>query len=208
MMMGWLLGIIILCTGCGRDTEPPVIRLNAPDTLIWSQRRAFEPSAIAFDKRDLDLSSEVQVSPNLDVNRVGTYHVVYSVADKAGNTAETEQTVIVQRTLQSMLGYYRSTSNCSNCPNQGRSRIFLTPGISNYLIIKPTLGDSSSTNTSSLNLYIGSNLTLYYDGGIFPCNYILQDATVHSDENGDSIFVNFERRSSVTSYCTAIYVRE
>jgi hypothetical protein len=75
------------------DTTPPVIELlgQTPYTLPLGQ--TFEdPGAKAVDDRDGEVSIEVN-TPSL--SSIGTFSVVYSAKDTAGNESSAERTVIV-----------------------------------------------------------------------------------------------------------------
>ncbi|MDI3236409.1 DUF5011 domain-containing protein [Exiguobacterium antarcticum] len=49
----------------------------------------------ASDNSDGDLTSAIQVSGSVDVNKAGTYPLTYSVTDQSGNTVSASRTVIV-----------------------------------------------------------------------------------------------------------------
>ena len=54
-----------------------------------------EPGYGASDERDGNLTNSVTISGTLDVNTSGTYTITYTVADAAGNEANTTRTVTV-----------------------------------------------------------------------------------------------------------------
>jgi hypothetical protein len=81
------------------DTTPPVITLNGNDpiNLECGVDTYIEPGAIAND--DVDGSVPVTMGGDIvDPDTPGTYIVIYSAMDSAGNTAETERTVNVADT--------------------------------------------------------------------------------------------------------------
>jgi hypothetical protein len=95
----------IIMVSCNKDSEPPVITIlgsnpftnciiQLPDTVIYSEYN--DEGATAYDAEDGDLTSAVSVSSNVDIYQTGSYHVTYSVKDKAGNEAIASRIVIVE----------------------------------------------------------------------------------------------------------------
>ena len=77
------------------DQEAPVITLEGEETVRIKQGTPFVDSFTALDNGDGDITSLVQVEGGLDINKPGTYHLEYTVADTHGNEAYAERTVIV-----------------------------------------------------------------------------------------------------------------
>lgn len=81
------------------DTTPPVITLNpagASINMVVPVGASFnDPGATAVDDIDGDVSHRIVVSGTVDTSTPGTYTVVYSATDAAGNEAE-ERTRLVQ----------------------------------------------------------------------------------------------------------------
>lgn len=201
------LPIVLGISGCAKDNEPPVMRLSSPDSLDWPQATPFVPSPIvAFDRQDFDLSDQVQVGGNLDVSRVGNYTVIYTVTDKAGNSAEIEQFVHVYPTVAALMGYYRSVSSCSGCPSQGHTRITRYLGTQNKVTIQPVMGDSSGTNTSSMRVRVEDDGDFVVESCSVPCGYSVDQVVGYS--SSDSIFIFYKLYSQGYSYCSTVYVKE
>ena len=79
------------------DTTSPVITLEGDAEFQLEQGSEFtDPGATATD--DQDGVVEVVVSGELDVNTAGTYTLVYSASDMAGNEVSVERRVIVADT--------------------------------------------------------------------------------------------------------------
>ena len=97
------------------DTTPPVITLNGESTLqltvgdTWS-----DPGATATDETDGDLTSAISISGTADTSTIGTYTLVYSVADSASNVASTTRTVIVNQAVTSSIYFENGTCKCPN----------------------------------------------------------------------------------------------
>jgi len=84
----------------GIDTDPPIITLKGrnPDTVLYKSSTAYvDPGATAIDSVDGDLTDEITVTINVNMNSFGKYSVNYRVKDKAGWTANVNRTVYVVR---------------------------------------------------------------------------------------------------------------
>jgi uncharacterized protein (TIGR02145 family) len=80
------------------DTTPPKIIFIMGDTLRLLTTDIFkDPGAIAVDDIDGDITKNIQKSGTVDISTPGTYHVTYTVSDKAGNKATAVLTVIVTK---------------------------------------------------------------------------------------------------------------
>jgi hypothetical protein len=81
------------------DTKPPWMSI-ADDTLYLIRGDSFvDPGVTAFDLHDGDLSSKVTVTGTVTSEKTGTYMLIYSVTDSAGNTALKQRVVIVVPTV-------------------------------------------------------------------------------------------------------------
>jgi hypothetical protein len=81
------------------DVTAPLLIVSGTDTMyVDVYDNAFgEPTAlIAEDLVDGDLFSEVLKTGNVDINKVGTYKIEFSVTDQSGNTAKLTRIIIVQ----------------------------------------------------------------------------------------------------------------
>jgi hypothetical protein len=77
--------------------DGPVITLNGEQTITIVEGGTFDdPGATASDPQDGDLTAQIVVDSPVNVNVPGTYTVLYSVEDTAGNAAQVQRTVIVQ----------------------------------------------------------------------------------------------------------------
>jgi|GEM_PF-4148733 len=80
------------------DTIAPVITLMGQDTVLVSRSDVDtfpDPGASAYDDVDGDISDGIIVTGNIDMTNAGTYTLIYSVSDKAGNTTVKRRCVIV-----------------------------------------------------------------------------------------------------------------
>ena len=78
------------------DITPPIISLNGPSTIELSVGDTWtDPGATATDDVDGDITNSIAISGSVDASTVGTYTLIYTVADAASNTVSTTRTVII-----------------------------------------------------------------------------------------------------------------
>tara|TARA_B110000967_G_scaffold188703_1_gene211773 strand:+ start:393 stop:1079 length:687 start_codon:yes stop_codon:yes gene_type:complete len=78
------------------DTTAPEITLlgENPQTIVQNQNYV-ELGATAIDDIDGDISNNIQISSSVNTQVIGSYDVIYSVSDTAGNSANVTRTVDV-----------------------------------------------------------------------------------------------------------------
>ena len=76
------------------DTEPPVISGTKDISIITGQAIAYKDKVKVTDNADPDITLNVDNS-EVDVDKEGTYKVIYSAEDRSGNKAEVTITVTV-----------------------------------------------------------------------------------------------------------------
>ena len=80
----------------GNDLVPPVITLNGPAAINIESFDLFsDPGATAIDDVAGDLTAALHTSGSVDSNVPGTYTIVYTVDDLAGNHAEASRIITV-----------------------------------------------------------------------------------------------------------------
>ncbi|MFA5603839.1 MAG: immunoglobulin-like domain-containing protein, partial [Bacilli bacterium] len=68
--------------------DSPVITLNGDNPLkITLQQEYVEPGAVALDPYYGDISSDIKIIGNVNVNEIGVYELIYTVTNKDGKTA-------------------------------------------------------------------------------------------------------------------------
>lgn len=93
-MKTFLFGIScgFLLAGCGAtgvDTTPPVIKLTGSTTITIEVGNSYtDAGASATDDVDGDLTPQLVIDSNLDLESVGDYTIRYNVVDSAGNAAD------------------------------------------------------------------------------------------------------------------------
>ena len=84
------------------DTTPPVIALVGEAIVRVEVGSNYEEQgATAKDSVDGDLTSQIKVTGEVDVNKLGDYELKYSVSDAAGNkSVELTRRVIVETSIK------------------------------------------------------------------------------------------------------------
>lgn len=78
------------------DVTAPELTLLGESTMKVIARSEFvDPGVKATDERDGDVTPQVQITGEVDVNWCGSYTITYSVSDAAGNVATAERVVEV-----------------------------------------------------------------------------------------------------------------
>ena len=73
-----------------QDTNKPVITLLGDNSITIIQGTTYtDAGATAYDQEDGDLTSQIQITGNVNTNVVGTYVLNYNVQDNSGNSAVT-----------------------------------------------------------------------------------------------------------------------
>jgi hypothetical protein len=82
-----------------RDTIAPAVRLDGENPMTIAAGQSYvEPGFSAVDNVDGDIGSRVTVSGDqVDPSVPGTYRIVYTVQDAAGNSASAQRSVIVEQ---------------------------------------------------------------------------------------------------------------
>lgn len=79
-----------------KDTEKPVITIIGNDNITINQGSNYkDEGATAKDNKDGDITSKIKVENNVDTSKVGSYTVVYTVTDEAGNRSSKTRKVTV-----------------------------------------------------------------------------------------------------------------
>lgn len=92
----WILGVFVcLLAACSKNDDiNPVIILNTdPSDVHYRGESYTDPGAEAADNYSCDLSTLIEVASFVDTSRYGTYFVIYSVEDDAGNMTEETRNV-------------------------------------------------------------------------------------------------------------------
>ena len=206
-----VLVIALAVSACNRQNLPPVIRLNSPDTVYSKLGNSVAfPEAVAFDREDHDLSSEIEVIGAVNKDSVGFYRVTYKVTDSDGNEGNADLVVRVAHGIEGYVGMFDSSNNCATCPSTGSTTIdSVNQGGAPYLNIRTPMGTGVAWG-----YYLSFNITpegkTSFIGAQLECFYDVDDATIAISDNTDTVTVDLllRARSGALSNCTSVYVRQ
>ncbi|HOS02091.1 MAG TPA: DUF5011 domain-containing protein, partial [Candidatus Hydrogenedentes bacterium] len=86
------------------DTTPPTITILGSNPATVEAKTSYsDAGATASDNVDGNITSRISVNNGVNVNVKGTYSVVYSVSDTAGNSAQASRTVYVVDTTKPVI---------------------------------------------------------------------------------------------------------
>ena len=81
---------------CNPDVEPPVITfINGENIIVNCGDDFISPEAVAIDNCDGDISASITVSGSVDATLPGTYTIICTASDAAGNSVTATCTVTV-----------------------------------------------------------------------------------------------------------------
>ena len=86
------------------DVTKPVITIKGSNIAHEQGTSYADPGATAVDNIDGDITSSVTIENNVDITTAGSYEVIYSVSDSAGNKADQKtRTVVVSDTTKPII---------------------------------------------------------------------------------------------------------
>ena len=100
--------------GLSRITYYPSITLNGDTYLVWEKGEAYVEPGYYSELNGEDVTSQVTVSGNVDVNKSGIYTLTYTtVKNEDGFDASASRTVVVLDSSSNIEGFYlnQATSN-------------------------------------------------------------------------------------------------
>ena len=107
--------VALMVTSCGdkkseglsRFTYYPTIELEGGDYVVWDKGTAWVEPGFASTLNGEDVSSEVTISGNVDVNTSGIYNLVYTTKkNDDGFDASASRTVVVLDPNSAVEGFY------------------------------------------------------------------------------------------------------
>ena len=163
------------------DKEKPIIILSQKEISIFQNDiinyEAYVSSAI--DNVDGDLTSNVSYN-TIDTSKVGEFQIIYSVQDKAKNTANEILKVVIKEKPKSE--ETSNTSKPSNNVSANKPSGSGSSGSGNSSSNKTSTGGSSSTNKNNSNDVKKTKDFLFEDG--YNMNNVSQVASDYIDANG------------------------
>ncbi|MFP4164328.1 MAG: LamG-like jellyroll fold domain-containing protein [Chitinispirillaceae bacterium] len=129
------------------DSTPPVIDLQSKTDTVYLGESWDTPSINATDEEDGNVSSSVEISGEVQTNRIGAHPLAVSVSDKAGNRAHDTLTVHVVP-HPSIIAWY---------PFHGDSRDYSGSGFHGTVVGDAVLTDDRLGNANSAYSFDGSS---------------------------------------------------
>lgn len=195
------------------DTEAPVLTLNGADVMVVNKSTLphpntfHDPSAIAFDNIDGDVSNNIVTTSNVDINNIGTYKVTYTVSDAAGNTASKSRAVTVVDGIDtgfSIDGDYTKWIYLRNMlegfPTQGDPlfKVWDTPTYLYFYIQKPNMGENTQIFIDTDNDAATGLQFFGGDWGNAGIDYMVENRTLFRSKNND--FWSWDTASPITYF--------
>lgn len=155
----FLFSALLISVGCRKKTvenptTPPKITLNGSSSISMNLGDTYtELGATAKDVDGNSVSVSIN-SSNLDVDRVGTYQVVYTAKDSYGNTAQKARSVSVNITNNTWIGGWNVSHD-----------------------VKTSLGQNLIKNTCDVSIFL-SIATFDHDGQVVTGTVTGQDVTI------------------------------
>ena len=113
--------VALVMTSCSKDSEGlsrityyPSIELKGDSYLVWEKGVAYEEPGYTSEMNGEDVSSQVTITGNVDVNKSGIYTLTYTTTkNEDGFDASASRTVVVLDSKSAVEGFYmnQATSN-------------------------------------------------------------------------------------------------
>lgn len=114
------------------DTVPPELTVNSDIEVYANLNETYAiPQATAKDNYDGDISKNIKVENNLDVNKEGTYTVKYTVEDSSKNKTEKEIKVTVREKYKNCYIEISISNQTLNYYENGKV-VISTPVVTGY----------------------------------------------------------------------------
>lgn len=138
------------------DKTAPALVLKGANPLSVVQGSKYEePGFKATDNADGDLTDKVTVSGTVDTKTVGSYKLIYTVVDAAGNKTSVERVVTVNKATDNNGGTGTGTGT-----NTGNSTGTGTTGSNNGTNASSNGGNLPNTATNSYNFLFAGMIVL------------------------------------------------
>ncbi|UTT43528.1 immunoglobulin-like domain-containing protein [Exiguobacterium aurantiacum] len=91
-----------------KDTVKPVLTGVKAKTILWNSRFDAKAGITATDNINGNLTKIIKVSGTVNVKKVGSYNLTYSVTDKSGNTTTAVRKIVVKDHLKPVISGAKS----------------------------------------------------------------------------------------------------
>lgn len=96
--------------GVSKITNYASMTVTGADPLFWEIGTPFvDPGCVAIEA-GTDISSKITINSDVNINKVGRYHITYNVLNQDGFPAKASRMVYVYKSTDPRNGYYTSKS--------------------------------------------------------------------------------------------------
>lgn len=137
LSLATVVGLSLL--SCKKGIQP-TISLNGEHNVETELNQEYEdPGAIAEDARGNDLTSDISVTNNVDIEKVGDYNILYDVSDEDGNRSSTVKRMVkVRNGADHLSGFYTisSTQSSGTSTSEVVDEIGISKTVNNKFYVK------------------------------------------------------------------------
>jgi hypothetical protein len=199
------------------DNILPILTMNGKDTVnIYLNAVYTDAGATATDDKDGDITKSIFVKNEVNIDKVGTYKVMYTVSDRAGNVAPTKTRIVIVNNFSSKyIGSY-VVNDYTYYPFADTTNYNTNVIIDSIVNNKLFFSVFSDTLTKKTNVYalITYNTTENYIEIPFQKILISSDSTIYSFQgygtiNDTLIKLNYFKGTESTIYsCKAEFNKQ
>ena len=188
------------CPNGSVDTTPPVITLIGSSTINLTVGDTYTDAGVtATDDVDGDLTSSITSSGAVDTSTVGTYTLVYSVSDAAGNTTTLTRTVIVSAVASNSDNIYFENGTCK-CPNATAGDTADINGVTYTAVDNSTIAGQIANGNVNLCTTLVTNMSdSEGDDNFFKSTSFNQDIYFWDTSNVTNMYAMFRFTTSFNS---------
>jgi len=194
-----------------KDTSPPTIHLKGDKNITIALHQKFiDPGVVATDDFDGDLSSKIERSGTLNIDKVGIYTLTYSVNDSAGNSATVKRIIRVTTFANARLGVLAdATVKFYQFQNDGnRTLLFQEKSSKDFTLEGSGKFDTYADKLETDKLYlIEISGGVDYDSnnnGIKESNITINSGKIRAIVTKDEI-INLAQKLNITGISELIY---
>ena len=160
------------------DTTAAVITLTGASTINLFVGDTFtDPGATATDAVDGNLTSSITIAGSVDTSSAGTYAIVYSVSDAAGNSTSVTRSVVV-----SVVATIYFEGGTCKCPNISVGYSEVIGGITYTAVDNTTIaGEIANGNVNLCTTLVNDMSELFKDNSSFNSDISFWDTSSVTD---------------------------
>ncbi|MDB4152464.1 BspA family leucine-rich repeat surface protein [Flavobacteriaceae bacterium] len=145
---------------------PPTITLTGSSTITLLVGDTYtDPGATATDEIDGNLTSSITIAGSVDTSSAGTYAIVYSVSDAAGNSTSVTRSVVV-----SVVATIYFEGGTCKCPNVSVGYSEVIGGITYTAVDNSTIAAEIRNGNVNLCTSLVTDMSYLFAGPYDPTN--------------------------------------